>query len=48
MAPQWLGPGQGMANLPALTQLGDALHLRFHDITRVGEDMRMLLRRQAG
>jgi diaminohydroxyphosphoribosylaminopyrimidine deaminase/5-amino-6-(5-phosphoribosylamino)uracil reductase len=45
MAPQWLGPGQGMANLPALTQLGDALRLRFHDTAPVGEDLRLLLRR---
>jgi len=47
MAPQWLGPGQGMANLPPLTQLDDALHLRFHDTTPVGGDLRLLLRRQS-
>jgi diaminohydroxyphosphoribosylaminopyrimidine deaminase/5-amino-6-(5-phosphoribosylamino)uracil reductase len=47
MAPQWLGPGQGMANLPALTQLGDALRLRFHDTAPVGEDLRLLLRRRS-
>lgn len=45
MAPQWLGPGQGMANLPALTQLGDALRLRFHAVDGVGEDLRLLLRK---
>jgi diaminohydroxyphosphoribosylaminopyrimidine deaminase/5-amino-6-(5-phosphoribosylamino)uracil reductase len=45
LAPQWLGPGQGMANLPALTQLGDALKLRFHAIDRVGEDVRLQMRR---
>ncbi len=45
MAPQWLGPGQGMANLPALTQLSEALHLRYHAVDRVGQDLRLLLRR---
>ena len=44
MAPQWLGPGQGMANLPALSQLDDALQLRFHAVDRVGQDVRFLLR----
>jgi diaminohydroxyphosphoribosylaminopyrimidine deaminase/5-amino-6-(5-phosphoribosylamino)uracil reductase len=45
MAPQWLGPGQGMANLPALSQLDEALQLRFHAVDRVGQDVRFLLRR---
>ena len=45
MAPQWLGPGQGMANLPALSNLGDALRLRYHAVDRVGQDLRLLLRR---
>ena len=45
MAPQWLGPGQGMANLPALSNLGDALKLNFHAVDRVGQDLRLLLRR---
>ena len=45
MAPQWLGPGQGMANLPALNQLDDTLKLRFHAVDRVGQDVRFLLRR---
>ena len=45
MAPQWLGPGQGMANLPALTALDDALKLRFHAVDRVGQDVRLLMRR---
>jgi len=45
MAPQWLGPGQGMANLPALTALGDALKLRFHAVDRVGQDVRLMMRR---
>jgi diaminohydroxyphosphoribosylaminopyrimidine deaminase/5-amino-6-(5-phosphoribosylamino)uracil reductase len=45
MAPQWLGPGQGMANLPALSDLGDALKLRFHAVDSVGQDLRLLMRR---
>ena len=45
MAPQWLGLGQGMANLPALAQLDDSLKLRFHTVDRVGQDVRFLLRR---
>ncbi len=44
MAPQWLGPGQGMAKLPALDQLGNALKLRFHAVDRVDQDLRLLLR----
>ena len=45
LAPQWLGPGQGMANLPALSQLDAALRLRYHAVDRVGQDLRLLLRR---
>jgi len=43
-APQWLGPGQGMANLPTMERLGDALRLRYHAVDRLGEDLRLLLR----
>jgi len=45
LAPQLLGPGQGMANLPALTELSDAVQLAFHAVDRVGPDVRLLLRR---
>ena len=45
LAPQWLGPGQGMANLPALTDLNSALKLTFHTVDRIGPDLRLLLRR---
>ena len=45
LAPQWLGPGQGMAKLPALSDLDDALKLQFHAADRVGADLRLLLRR---
>ena len=45
LAPKLLGPGQGMANLPALTGLGDAVQLGFHAVERIGPDLRLLLRR---
>jgi diaminohydroxyphosphoribosylaminopyrimidine deaminase / 5-amino-6-(5-phosphoribosylamino)uracil reductase len=45
MAPQLLGPGQGMANLPALTALSDSVKLAFHAVDRIGGDLRLLLRR---
>jgi diaminohydroxyphosphoribosylaminopyrimidine deaminase/5-amino-6-(5-phosphoribosylamino)uracil reductase len=46
LAPQLLGPGQGMANLPALTDLVGAVKLAFHAVDRIGLDLRLLLRRQ--
>jgi diaminohydroxyphosphoribosylaminopyrimidine deaminase / 5-amino-6-(5-phosphoribosylamino)uracil reductase len=45
LAPQLLGPGQGLANLPALTDLSGAVQLAFHAVDRVGPDLRLLLRR---
>jgi diaminohydroxyphosphoribosylaminopyrimidine deaminase / 5-amino-6-(5-phosphoribosylamino)uracil reductase len=45
LAPQLLGPGQGLANLPALTELHGAVQLAFHAVDRVGPDLRLLLRR---
>jgi diaminohydroxyphosphoribosylaminopyrimidine deaminase/5-amino-6-(5-phosphoribosylamino)uracil reductase len=45
IAPQLLGPGQGMANLPVLTALSDTVKLAFHAVDRVGQDVRLLLRR---
>jgi diaminohydroxyphosphoribosylaminopyrimidine deaminase / 5-amino-6-(5-phosphoribosylamino)uracil reductase len=45
LAPQLLGPGQGLANLPALTELSGAVQLAFHAVDRVGPDLRLLLRR---
>jgi diaminohydroxyphosphoribosylaminopyrimidine deaminase / 5-amino-6-(5-phosphoribosylamino)uracil reductase len=43
-APKLLGPGMGMANLPALTELGDAVQLDFTSADRVGEDLRIVAR----
>ena len=45
LAPTLLGPGQGLANLPALQSLQDAQHWRFVDSATVGTDLRLLLRR---
>ena len=45
LAPQLLGPGQGLAHLPALTALGDSVKLAFHSVDRIGPDLRLLLRK---
>lgn len=45
LAPQMLGPGQSMANLPSLTSLSDAVKLAFHSVDRIGPDLRLVLRR---
>ena len=45
LSPQLLGPGQGMANLPALTTLIDSVKLAFHCVDRIGPDLRLLLRK---
>ena len=44
LAPTLLGPGRGMANLPALSALADASRWRYVDLTPVGADLRLLLR----
>ncbi len=46
LAPQLLGPGQGLANLPPLTELSGAVQLSFHAVDRIGPDLRLMLRRQ--
>jgi diaminohydroxyphosphoribosylaminopyrimidine deaminase / 5-amino-6-(5-phosphoribosylamino)uracil reductase len=43
-APKLLGPGMGMANLPALAALGDAVQLDFTSAELVGEDLRIVAR----
>lgn len=45
LAPQLIGPGQGMAHLPVLSTLSDTLKLRFHSVDPIGPDLRLLLRR---
>ena len=44
VAPKLIGPGRGLAALPALTQLSQATTVRFHDVQMVGEDLRILAR----
>ncbi|MGZ5182778.1 MAG: bifunctional diaminohydroxyphosphoribosylaminopyrimidine deaminase/5-amino-6-(5-phosphoribosylamino)uracil reductase RibD [Ramlibacter sp.] len=44
LAPCLIGPGQGMFALPALERLSDKRHLRFHQISQVGADVRILAR----
>ncbi len=44
VAPKLLGPGQGIANLPALADLAMAQTLEFVDADRVGPDLRLRAR----
>ena len=44
LAPSLLGDAQGMFNLPALDNLEQRYQLSFHDIKRVGADLRILAR----
>lgn len=44
LAPMLIGLGSGMANFGPITQLKDAVKLRFHNIEPVGDDLRILAR----
>lgn len=44
VAPCLLGPAQGIARLPLLESLDERLSMRFHDVTRVGPDLRIRTR----
>ncbi|MBI3153979.1 MAG: bifunctional diaminohydroxyphosphoribosylaminopyrimidine deaminase/5-amino-6-(5-phosphoribosylamino)uracil reductase RibD [Burkholderiales bacterium] len=44
LAPMLLGPGRDIARLPALASLSSAPRLRFVDLARVGEDLRLRAR----
>jgi diaminohydroxyphosphoribosylaminopyrimidine deaminase/5-amino-6-(5-phosphoribosylamino)uracil reductase len=44
LAPMLIGLGSGMANFGPITQLKDAVNLRFHSIEPVGDDLRILAR----
>lgn len=44
LAPSLIGPGQGMFDLPPLAHLAERRQLRFHDVARVGADLRILAR----
>jgi diaminohydroxyphosphoribosylaminopyrimidine deaminase / 5-amino-6-(5-phosphoribosylamino)uracil reductase len=43
-APKLLGPGMGMANTPAIAELGAAVQLDFKSAEMVGEDLRIVAR----
>ncbi|MEY2622098.1 MAG: bifunctional diaminohydroxyphosphoribosylaminopyrimidine [Pseudomonadota bacterium] len=47
MAPKMLGHGRGMAQLPDLTDLGQALEFEWLEATRIGGDLRLRARRRA-
>ncbi len=44
LAPLLIGEATGMVHLPALSDLGQARRLSFHEVTQVGEDVRVLAR----
>ncbi len=44
LAPCLVGDAQGMFALPALQQLDEKVRLRFHEVTQIGEDIRVLAR----
>lgn len=44
LAPKLLGQGAGMFALPVLTHVDQASQLVFHDVCRVGKDLRLLAR----
>ena len=44
LAPQWMGPGRGMADLNPLTQLDQATRLEFVSTQMVGPDLRIVAR----
>lgn len=44
VAPCLLGPAQGIARLPVLGRLDERLSLRFHEVCRVGPDLRIRAR----
>jgi diaminohydroxyphosphoribosylaminopyrimidine deaminase/5-amino-6-(5-phosphoribosylamino)uracil reductase len=44
VAPKLIGPGRGLAALPELARLADAVALRFHNVQMVGDDLCVLAR----
>jgi diaminohydroxyphosphoribosylaminopyrimidine deaminase/5-amino-6-(5-phosphoribosylamino)uracil reductase len=47
LAPKLMGPGAGMAALGPFTSMDDAQHWFYADVSRVGPDLRLMLRRAA-
>ncbi|MBC7942223.1 MAG: bifunctional diaminohydroxyphosphoribosylaminopyrimidine deaminase/5-amino-6-(5-phosphoribosylamino)uracil reductase RibD, partial [Chitinophagaceae bacterium] len=48
LSPRVLGEGRGMASLDALGQIDDAPRFTFHEVRRVGDDLRLRLRPAPG
>ncbi|TWG86252.1 diaminohydroxyphosphoribosylaminopyrimidine deaminase [Cupriavidus gilardii J11] len=46
LAPRLLGDAQGMFHLPPLSSLRDAPAFRWHDVRQIGDDLRLIARRQ--
>jgi diaminohydroxyphosphoribosylaminopyrimidine deaminase/5-amino-6-(5-phosphoribosylamino)uracil reductase len=44
MAPSLLGPSQGMASLPELSDLSSRVKCHFHEVRSIGDDLRLLVR----
>ncbi|MGI9152005.1 MAG: bifunctional diaminohydroxyphosphoribosylaminopyrimidine deaminase/5-amino-6-(5-phosphoribosylamino)uracil reductase RibD [Limnohabitans sp.] len=44
LAPKLMGQGRGMTNLGPFTSLDDAKALSFHEVTKIGPDLRILAR----
>ena len=47
VAPLALGPGRPLAALPPLARVSDAVRWHWHEVTSVGDDLRLRLRRQS-
>lgn len=45
LAPMLMGPGRALADMPSLSDLAGAQRWRFHDISPVGQDLRLRLRK---
>jgi diaminohydroxyphosphoribosylaminopyrimidine deaminase/5-amino-6-(5-phosphoribosylamino)uracil reductase len=46
LAPVLIGPGRALLDLPPIGDLAQARRLRIHELTRIGDDMRVLARMQ--
>ena len=44
MAPCLLGPAQGIARLPELSELSSRINCHFHEVRCIGDDLRLLVR----
>ena len=44
MAPCLLGPAQGIARLPELSELSSRINCHFHEVRSIGDDLRLLVR----